>query len=772
MFQAKKEIPSSSAANNTSNATPVDASTDSRKSSSRSRGGSRRPRGGSNTATTTAGTSKQRSAEESCGNVEINVAEQTVEVEEKSTEVEVTDVVVSTTEQSTVPEEVVIENVVETEIISTISSQLPPLLVQQPTSMVETLPIVVVAAAASNVDNSISSTDSAEGFLKLGKWEAPAESGDIGAFQFGSFGSTFTDAVETVSSSSAVPAAIITTTSVPNNHAAWVGGLQSAASDSNNSNVSSTNTVVAEQQSTAATNAASVWSPTTSSSSNLDHMSTTASAASASNSSATASSISSLFQQTNNINKPTSSITATMPALEPISSATVTTPALTRAPPGLESNNNPAKTTSLNNNSGSSNTSRTNTSAPGQQMRSKIDTSSNTNIAATAQQQPVQHQQPMPYVPQYGTLLPPGIPGIIPGRANIGGPNPLTNLPPYAAYPVAPFDLTQQFGYAGNTVATGTAAANIPSSSMAAPSAASTLSTGTSVAGSQQQPTTSAVSGAASTPSSNLAQQQQQYAPAAPFQYYPNPFYTNQGFYYGQPQVPNYYAPAPRGVYQQQRVPYGTDPYGNSGSGLYPADVYQQQAVAGQFPDSSGSYGNGIPLHQPMNPATVNSTNVANGNAVGANTGNSKNAAKGNNTTNTSANIPQQQGLMPQDHGLHLNSNYYANPYTARGPLDAQAWQQYSQQTQAGGWGAPMMFSNAPTAANGTGVAVNGLSNQQFSAQQPPLQAQTQQNNNNNRSSSNNNVYNNSASFGGRSGTNAASGVNTQQQQQGGGGGW
>jgi len=173
--------------------------------------------------------------------------------------------------------------------------------------------------------------------------------------------------------------------------------------------------------------------------------------------------------------------------------------------------------------------------------------------------------------------------------------------------------------------------------------------------------------------------QQQQYPPAG-YGFY-SPYFPNQHNYYygggGYPNV-NVYSQG-RNVYNPPRGPlYGADPYGSAGS-LY-GDVYN----AGQFPDSTGTYGN-MPMH-PSIPLPVASGNNAGGKSKGS----------------ASAVPGSQQGT---DHNAHQNYNPY--PYGR----DQQQWQQY-QQSPAAGWGTPMMMPAAPAQQ-----MPPGFSNQQTNMQ-------------------------------------------------------
>lgn len=155
---------------------------------------------------------------------------------------------------------------------------------------------------------------------------------------------------------------------------------------------------------------------------------------------------------------------------------------------------------------------------------------------------------------------------------------------------------------------------------------------------------------------------QQQYPPGMngnPYGFYPS-YFPNQQYYYGG-QFPNVYSQG-RNVYQPPR-PYGADPYGSAGS-LY-GDVYQ----SGQFPDSTGNYGN-MPMHPSM-PLPVAGNNAG---------GKTKSAA-----------VP---GAQVPDHNAHSAYNPY--PYNRADAQAQQQWQ-YQQNAAAAGWGAPMMMSSAPS---------------------------------------------------------------------------
>jgi hypothetical protein len=335
-----------------------------------------------------------------------------------------------------------------------------------------------------------------------------------------------------------------------------------------------------------------------------------------------------------------------------------------------------------------------------------------------APQQQAQNQAPAQNNAAYnqGYNQPPGM------NRNVGG---LNALPAYGYNPS--FDLSQQAQFGGYPLA-GAVAPQVP----AAGAAAATTPAATSAQG--------AAAGTAAAPNAALAQAQQPYAAAAPFQFF-NPYYPGQ-YYYGQPQMANFYNQG-RDMYQQ-RGPYGGNPYGNAGS-LYPGDVYSQQ-VAGQFPDASGNYGMGL-VHPGMQGAGNSAANT--GNAAAGN--NNAKSAKGNNAGgNNAVGAAPAQGMTPDQHtaNLLMNSGYgYVNPYGGRGGMDAQGWQGYPG-AQAGGWGAPMM----PFPANPSPTNVNGA-NAGFAPQQagaPQQQGQAQQGQQQGNRAGGNNAYGNSNSFGGR----------------------
>jgi hypothetical protein len=186
---------------------------------------------------------------------------------------------------------------------------------------------------------------------------------------------------------------------------------------------------------------------------------------------------------------------------------------------------------------------------------------------------------------------------------------------------------------------------------------------------------------------SNVPSQQQQYATPAPFPFYGNPYYNQAAYYYGQPQVPNYFGQqGNRGLYQQQQGPYAADPYANSNS------LYQHGGQPQQFADSSTTSYGVLPLHQNMNPVPTN-------NAVGT----GSNGASNNKSTPSKGAGNGQQSNPPQD--LNVSGSYgYMNPYNHRG-LDAQAWQ-YQQNQAAAAWGGPMM--SFPSAAAVGSSALHG----------------------------------------------------------------
>ena len=217
---------------------------------------------------------------------------------------------------------------------------------------------------------------------------------------------------------------------------------------------------------------------------------------------------------------------------------------------------------------------------------------------------------------------------------------------------------------------------------------------------------TAASQGTSATPQTQQQQQQhqqQQYAPPpgmpAPYGYYGNPYYANQAYYFTQPQ--SFYGQG-RGVYQPPRGPYGSDPYG-SGASIYP-DVYQ----AGQFADSTGSYG-GIPMHPSMN---IPGASAPGSSGVTGSGG--KQQKGGSGSTTTPQQQPQQQSHMAPE---HTGYGYY-NP---RG--DAPSWQY--QQPAAQSWpGAMMGFPGvSPTGAAGQPVQTFAQQNVPAQQQQPQVAA-------------------------------------------------
>lgn len=487
-------------------------------------------------------------------------------------------------------------------------------------------------------------------FLKLGKWETPIEPTEIGAFQFGSFASY--DEPPATSNIPVIP------TSTAN---AWgtTADESLAASDSNTN----------------------VWNGgSTATSAVGPSANTSIDVSSVPSGAAVGSSMTSLFPQSKGINGISSLDTASSVNVGLSSSVGVGSPmasqagsAATRAPPGLE----PSSSVLPNKNSnagGTGGTGGNNRNAPGS-IRYKSDNSQQQTLHG--QQQLMQQQLYL----QQQQQLPPGIPAA--GRNSVG-PNPnLSNLP---AYGYTPFDLSQpQFLH--------------PNYPQAATTVPAQLTGVTPTTGPNSNISTSTTTTAASTtPTAASIQPQQQY-PSAPFPFYGNPYYPNQAFFYGQPQVANYYGQG-RGVYQQ-RGPYGTDPYGNNAS-LYPGEVYQQGGAGGQFTDSSSTYG-GMNLQGNNNSKTVKTTGVSSINSTS--TGSQQQQQQGSGSSTVS-------GGLNQDH----NSNYPYNPYNSRG-LDAQAWQ--FQQNQAGAWAAPMMMAS-PSGAG-------GLPNQGFSQPGMPMQLQHQQ---------------------------------------------
>jgi len=152
--EAVAEVPASS-----STAT-VDASGDSQKKTSRAR----RTRGGS---------ASGKKSEDSA-----TAVSDVTEATEKLTVVEVS--VVKAAEESVPP---------------------PPPLVQMSAAAPEPTP---APAAPEVVVASTTNSSSSEGFLKMGKWEAPVEAAEMSAFQFGSFGNAYDDAANNGVSASQV----------------------------------------------------------------------------------------------------------------------------------------------------------------------------------------------------------------------------------------------------------------------------------------------------------------------------------------------------------------------------------------------------------------------------------------------------------------------------------------------------------------------------------------------------------------------------------------
>jgi hypothetical protein len=140
-----------------------------------------------------------------------------------------------------------------------------------------------------------------------------------------------------------------------------------------------------------------------------------------------------------------------------------------------------------------------------------------------------------------------------------------------------------------------------------------------------------------------------------PYGFYPPYGYPNGGGYYFGGQFPNAMYSQGRNVYQPPRAPY--DPYGSAQS-LY-GDVYQ----SGQFPDSTGNYGN-MTMHPSQMPLPV----------------------AGNNAGSKTKSATAVAGSQVPDHNAHSAYNPY--PYNR----DAQQWP-YQQNA---GWGGPIMMSSAP----------------------------------------------------------------------------
>lgn len=170
-------------------------------------------------------------------------------------------------------------------------------------------------------------------------------------------------------------------------------------------------------------------------------------------------------------------------------------------------------------------------------------------------------------------------------------------------------------------------------------------------------------------------------------------FYNQQAYYYGNANAPNFYGRGGQGMYgQPPRGPYVGDPYSSAqamGGPLYPAELYGQPGMGGQFGDSL--YG-GMPMqggHQSGNTGVVGGGNV--------------NVGKGTKGAGSGGNVPQNNpshGPGGSDHGGighpgHVGygvgaNGGYPNPYN-HGGRDAQQaaaqWnygqpQQWSQQQQ------------------------------------------------------------------------------------------
>jgi hypothetical protein len=296
------------------------------------------------------------------------------------------------------------------------------------------------------------------------------------------------------------------------------------------------------------------------------------------------------------------------------------------------------------------------------------------------QNAPILQNQQQLYQQQYSQVLPPGITASVGNRNNLNGPS---NLP-YAAYS-PPFDLTSP-AFIHPTYSNGGALSSLSNSAVSSvtPSSVS-LPTGSS-------PSPAVVS------QSNVQSQQQQYAAPAPFPFYGNPYYNQAAYYYGQPQVPNYFGQqGNRGLYQQQQQgPYAADPYVNSNS------LYQHGGQPQQFAESAPTSYGVSPLHQNMNPVSTN-------NAVGAGSNSKSTPSKGNVNSGSGQQTNSSQDLNGGNYG-------YMNPYNPRG-LDAQAWQYQQNQAAAAAWGGPMM-SFPSAAAVGSGTLHGGFVPQQ-QQQQP-----------------------------------------------------
>eukprot|EP01035_Chromulina_nebulosa_P017404 gene17404-22953_t len=290
-----------------------------------------------------------------------------------------------------------------------------------------------------------------------------------------------------------------------------------------------------------------------------------------------------------------------------------------------------------------------------------------------------QSPQSAPNIP-YQYPAPPGISGNVRGGLPPGYPTPN----PYYAPPG--YDIPQ----AQYLPPYAPPAAQPPSSSQVSGSASTSNGTGST-------PATNNSTG-------NPPQQPQQYAP---YGYFGNPYYPNQGYYYS-PQMP-YYG-QPRGIYQPPRGPYGGDPYGN------PGPVYGDIYSGGVYPDASG-YG-GYPS------AVTNPGPNPNGGKV----------PKGGVGSNASTNAPVA------DH----NNNYgYLNHYNPRN--DPQGWG-YQQNPPV--WQPMMAYSGVNPAAQSAPPSAGQTP--ASSAQQQQAQQQTQ------RPPANNYGAN---SFAGRNGNPTASGA-------------
>ena len=211
---------------------------------------------------------------------------------------------------------------------------------------------------------------------------------------------------------------------------------------------------------------------------------------------------------------------------------------------------------------------------------------------------------------------------------------------------------------------------------------------------------------AAATNTATLPQPNQQQASFAPppgmtsaYGYYPYGF-PNQAYYYSQPNVPNYYGQN-RGVYQNARSSFQNDPYSNNGN-MYPPDIY----AAGQFQDSSSTYGHPNSIPQPGG-ANINSVNNNLSNNVV------------NNKPKSGTAIVNQQPIAQSD----INSYSY-NPYAAARGTGDQSWQ-YQNSNQ--GWGGHMMpFPVGSQTGNGSAIQQQQQNNS-FMPQTNQISQQQQQ---------------------------------------------